>query len=115
MARPRVEAARRRRNVVGVRLTDDEYAAVRAAALSAGETPGAWMRGTALAGIEKPRPEAPAHGPPAAQAAVLCELRRIGGNLNQAVRLAHSGRWSNIRGTLESLREAVLTVLRAAP
>ena len=105
MARPRIDDNARRSRQVGIRLTPDEARLVEAAAARAGRPPVAFIRSAALAAAGS----VTRHGEPARTEAMAIrqELRRIGANLNQAVRLAHAGRDSDLAAAVQAVRDAV--------
>ena len=105
MARPRIEANARRSRQVGIRLTPAEARVIEAAAARAGEPPVAFIRVAALAAAGA----ATRHGEPARTeaTAIRRELRRIGANLNQALRLAHAGRDTDLAAAVTAVRDVV--------
>ena len=105
MARPRIEANARRSRQFGVRLTPAEARLVEAAAARAGRPPVAFIRSAALAAAGT----ASRHGEPArtGATAIRQELRRIGANLNQALRIAHAGRDADLAAAVDAVRDAV--------
>ena len=105
MARPRIDDNVRRSRQFGIRLTPAEARLIEAAAAGAGRPPVAFIRAAALAAAgtasrhaELARTEA---------AAIRHELRRIGANLNQAVRLAHAGRDADLAVAVNAVHDAV--------
>ena len=105
MARPRIDDNARRSRQFGIRLTPDEARLIETAAARAGRPPVAFIRSAALAAAgtatrhgERSRTEA---------TAVRQELRRIGVNLNQAVRLAHAGRVTDLAAAVNAVRDVV--------
>ena len=105
MARPRIDANARRSRQFGIRLTPAEAGLIEAAAARAGRPPVAFIRAAALAAAgaasrlrEPARTEA---------TAIRQELRRIGANLNQAVRLAHAGRDSDLAAAVNTVHDAI--------
>ena len=105
MARPRIEANARRSRQFGIRLTPAEARFIEAAAARAGRPPVAFIRSAALAAAGA----ATRHGEPARTeaAAIRQQLRRIGANLNQAVRLAHAGDDTDLAATVNAVRDAI--------
>ena len=105
MARPRINANARRSRQVGIRLTPAEARLIEAAAARAGQPPVAFIRSAALAAAGT----ATRHGEPAptGATAVRQELRRIGSNLNQALRLAHAGRHTDLAAAVNAVRDVV--------
>ena len=105
MARPRIEANARRSRQFGVRLTPAEARLVETAAARAGRPPVAFIRAAALAAAGA----ATRHDEPARTeaTAVRQELRRIGVNLNQALRLAHAGRDADLAAAVNAARDVV--------
>lgn len=104
MARPRIDANARRSRQVGIRLTPAEARLIEAAAARAGQPPVAFIRSAALAAAGT----ASRHREPTrTEAAIRQELRRIGANLNQAVRLAHAGRDADLAAAVHAARDAV--------
>ena len=105
MARPRIDANTRRSRQFGIRLTPAEARLIEAEAARAGRPPVAFIRAAALAAAgaasrhgEAVRTEA---------TAIRRELRRIGANLNQALRLAHAGRDSDLAAAVNAARDVV--------
>ena len=105
MARPRIDTNARRSRQVGLRLTPAEARLIEAAAARAGRPVVAFIRSAALAAAgtatrlrEPARTEATAGRQ---------ELRRIGANLNQALRLAHAGRDADLAAAVNAVREVV--------
>ena len=105
MARPRIDDNARRSRQFGIRLTPAEAGLVEAAAARAGRPPVAFIRAAALAAAGA----ASRHGEPARTEAAETrqELRRIGANLNQALRLAHTGRDTDLAAVVNAVRDAV--------
>ena len=105
MARPRIDANARRSRQFGIRLTPAEARLIEAAAARAGRPPVAFIRSAALAAAgtasrhaELARTEA---------AAIRQQLRRIGANLNQVLRLAHAGRDADLAAAVHAVRDVV--------
>jgi len=105
MARPRIDTNARRSRQVSIRLTPAEARAIEAAVARAGRPPVAFIRSAALAAAgaasrlrEPARTEA---------TAIRQELRRIGANLNQALRLAHAGRDADLAAAVTAVRDVV--------
>ena len=105
MARPRIDANAQRSRQFGIRLTPAEAHAIKAAAARAGRLPVAFIRSAALAAAGT----ATRHGEPARTeaTAIRQELRRIGANLNQALRLAHAGRDTDLAAAVNAARDVV--------
>ena len=105
MARPRIEANARRSRQFGIRLTPAEARLVEAAAARVCRPPVAFIRSAALAAAGT----ATRHGELARTeaAAIRQQLRRIGVNLNQAVRLAHAGGDSDLAAAVQAVRDVV--------
>ena len=105
MARPRIEANARRSRQVGVRLTPAEARLIEAAAARTGRPPVVFIRSAALTAAGT----ATRHGEPAPTeaTAIRRELRRIGANLNQALRLAHAGRDADLAAAVNAVRDIV--------
>jgi len=86
MARPKGDPAKVRGMTIGVRVTEAEYAVLRAKAEALHITPAQWLRDAAL---KRRLPSAPA---PAINIEEYGKLARLSANLNQLTRLAHEGR-----------------------
>ena len=104
MARPRIDTNARRSRQVGIRLTPAEARVIEAAARNRPPAV-AFIRSAALAAAgaasrlrEPARTEA---------TAIRQELRRIGANLNQALRLAHAGRDPDLAAAVTAVRDIV--------
>jgi hypothetical protein len=74
-----------RTSTIGVRVSADEYAALRAKAEQMGMTPAQWLREAALS-RRLPLPPVPA-----INREQYAELARLSANLNQLAKLANSG------------------------
>jgi len=88
MARPALSEEERRVVQVNIRLTEEERKMVSAQAEGAGLTPANWIRQKVFTGrfpLIKASP---------IEAKLYRELHYIGNNLNQAVKLLHSGKVS---------------------
>lgn len=83
--RPKGDPAAVRTSTIGVRVSADEYAALRAKAEQMGMTPAQWLRAAALSR------RLPAPPVPAINREQYAELARLAANLNQLARLANSG------------------------
>ena len=83
--RPKGDPAAVRVSTIGVRVSADEYAALRAKAEQMGMTPAQWLRAAALSR------RLPAPPVPAINREQYAELARLAANLNQLARLANSG------------------------
>lgn len=111
MGRPRLNVKRDQQ--FGVRMTDAEALAIAAAADRRGMPPVAFIRSAALeaAGVSVAAADS------ASTEAVerRAELRRIGSNLNQAVRHLHQGRedLADLRRLVQEVRDQV--ALEVAP
>ena len=105
MARPRIEANARRSRQFGIRLTPAEARLVEAAAARAGRPPVAFIRAAALAAAGT----ATRRGEPARTeaTAIRQELRRVGVNLNQVLRVAHAGRDTDLAAAVNAVRDVV--------
>jgi hypothetical protein len=109
------ETTRERRRVsLDVRLTETEREAIRLRAHVLGVKPSAWVRGVVLDALDARRDEVSrmhlaAQGSPQPELATAVEqLRRVGQNLNQVLRAAHSGDVLAVDGDL--LREVQVSV-----
>ncbi|MCH6472099.1 plasmid mobilization protein [Sinomonas terrae] len=109
------ETTRQRRRVsLDVRLTETEREAIRRRAQVLGVKPSAWVRGVVLDALDARRDEvsrmhlaAPASPQPELATAVE-QLRRVGRNLNQALRAVNGGDLSGLDdGLLRQVRAAV--------
>ena len=105
MARPRIDDNARRSRQFGICLTPAEARLIEAAAARAGRPPVAFIRSAALAVAGT----ATRHGEPARTEATATrqELRRIGANLNQVLRIAHAGRDTDFAATVNAVRDVV--------
>lgn len=107
MGRPRLSVKRDQQ--FGIRLTDAEALAIAAAAGRRGMPPVAFIRSAALeaAGSSVAAPPADSASTDAVER--RSELRRIGSNLNQAVRRLHQGRedLAELRRLVEEVRDQV--------
>lgn len=83
--RPKGDPAAVRVETIGVRVSADEYAALKVKAEAMGMTPAQWLREAALT---RRLPSPPV---PAVNLAEYAELARLAGNLNQLARLGNSG------------------------
>ena len=83
--RPKGDPAAVRTSTIGVRVSADEYAALRAKAEQMGMTPAQWLREAALS---RRLPSPPV---PPINREQYAELARLSANLNQLARLANSG------------------------
>lgn len=83
--RPKGDPSAVRISTIGVRVSADEYAALKAKAEQMGMTPAQWLREAALS---RRLPSPPV---PAINREQYAELARLSGNLNQLVKLANSG------------------------
>jgi hypothetical protein len=109
------ETTRERRQVsLDVRLTETEREAIRLRAHVLGVKPSAWVRGVVLDALDARRDEVSrmhlaAQGSPQPDLGTAVErLRRVGQNLNQALRAIHSGDVSAVDEGL--LREVQVSV-----
>lgn len=106
MARPALSKEERRVVQVNIRLTEDENKRISEQAEGAGLTPANWIRQKIFTGrfpLIKASP---------IEAKLYRELHYIGNNLNQAVKLLHSGKLSpaylTILTTLLNLKNDIL-------
>ena len=116
MARPRIDDALRRSEQLGIRLTQAEQIAVRAAAKRAGMSPVDWVRQVALEAAAAPSP-----GPTADERdrrkrwlSMWRQLVRVGVNLNQVARQLNAGdpvAGDAVRRALDEVREVIDTEL----
>ena len=83
--RPKGDPAAVRASTIGVRVSADEYAALRAKAEQMGMAPAQWLREAALS---RRLPSPPV---PAINREQYAELARLSANLNQLAKLANSG------------------------
>ena len=83
--RPKGDPAAVRTSTIGVRVSEDEYAALRTKAVQMGMTPAQWLRQAALT---RRLPSPPV---PAINREHYAELARLAANLNQLSRLANHG------------------------
>ena len=83
--RPKGDPSAVRISTIGVRVSADEYAALKAKAEQMGMTPAQWLREAALS---RRLPSPPV---PAINREQYAELARLSGNLNQLAKLANSG------------------------
>ena len=116
MGRPRLSVKRDRQ--FGIRLTDAEVSAIAAASARRGMPPVAFIRSAALEAAGSSPVDAAAAGASAEAVARRSELRRIGSNLNQAVRRLHQGGreeedLAELRRLVEEVRDQV--ALEVAP
>ena len=84
--RPKGDPSAVRASTIGVRVSAEEYAALRAKAEQMGMTPAHWLRDAALS---RRLPSPPV---PAINLDQYAELARLAANLNQLTRLANEGR-----------------------
>ena len=84
--RPRGDPSAVRASTIGVRVSAEEYAALRAKAEQMGMTPAHWLRDAALS---RRLPSPPV---PAINLDQYAELARLAANLNQLARAANEGR-----------------------
>ncbi|MCY4029515.1 MAG: plasmid mobilization relaxosome protein MobC [Acidobacteria bacterium] len=114
MGRPRLSVKRDQQ--FGIRLTDAEALAIAAAAGRRGMPPVAFIRSAALEAAGASVAAAPSEDSASTDAVERrSELRRIGSNLNQAVRRLHQGRedLAELRRLVEEVRDQV--ALEVAP
>jgi hypothetical protein len=103
--RPKGDPAAVRTSTIGVRVSAEEYAALRAKAEQMGMTPAQWLREAALS---RRLPSPPV---PAVNREQYAELARLSANLNQLTRLANSGQPVVVAdGLLHRLAEEVSTL-----
>jgi len=112
MGRPRLSVKRDQQ--FGIRLTDAEALVIAAAADRRGVPPVAFIRSAALEAAGA-RVTSAADSASADAVERRSELRRIGSNLNQAVRRLHQGRedLAELRRLVEEVRDQV--ALEVAP
>ena len=84
--RPKGDPSAVRASTIGVRVSAEEYAALRARAEQMGMTPARWLREAALS---RRLPSPPV---PPINREQYAELARLAANLNQLTRLANEGR-----------------------
>jgi hypothetical protein len=109
------ETTRERRRVsLDVRLSETEREAIRRRAQVLGVTPSAWARGVVLDALDARRDEvsrmhlAALASPQPELATAVEQLRRVGRNLNQALRAANGGDLSGLDdGLLRQVQSAV--------
>ena len=110
--RPKGDPAAVRASTIGVRVSADEYAALRAKAEQMGMTPAQWLREAALS---RRLPSPPV---PAANRQQYAELARLSANLNQLAHGANIGQnvavndalLQRLAGEVSRLRLALLGV-----
>jgi hypothetical protein len=106
MARPALSEEERRVVQVNIRLTEEESKKVNEQAEGAGLTPANWIRQKVFTGRSPVIKASPV------EAKLYRELHYIGNNLNQAVKLLHSGKLSpgylTILTTLLNLKNDIL-------
>ena len=111
-SRPKGDPAAVRVSTIGVRVSADEYAALRAKAEQMGMTPAQWLREAALS---RRLPSPPV---PAANRQQYAELARLSANLNQLAHGANIGQnvavndalLQRLAGEVSRLRLALLGV-----
>lgn len=115
MPRPKVEDDRRRRREVAILLNGPESRAVRDAAKRRAMRVSAFVRQAAIAAaadaIPADRDERHQLQPDPGAVALRREVRRLGSNLNQAVRLAHQGRDPDLQSAVDELLAVFREVL----
>ena len=115
MPRSKVEDDQRRQREVAVLLNGSESRAVRDAAKRRLMRVSAFVREAAVAAAAAAAPdnrEEPHQLEPDPGAVALRrEIRRLGSNLNQALRLAHQGGDPDLRAAVDELHAAVREVL----
>ena len=115
MPRPKVEDDQRRRREVAILLNGPESRAVREAAKRRSMRVSAFVRAAAVAAaavaVPDPRDEPRQLEPDPGAVALRREVRRLGSNLNQAMKLAHQGGSPNLQAAVDDLRAAVEKVL----
>jgi len=92
--RPKIDPGFLRGSTVGVRVSADEYTALRAKAAQMGMTPAQWLR---EAGLTRRLPSPPV---PAINREQYAELARLSGNFNQLARAANESRVVVVDGSL---------------
>ena len=115
MPRPKLKDDQLRTREVAVLLTGSESRAVRDAARLRGVRMSAYVRDAALTAALNTIPtadEARRHvGPDPGSVSIRADIRRLGSNLNQVIRLAHQGRDPDLQAAVDDLRTAVEKVL----
>ena len=106
--RPKGDPAAVRASTIGVRVSADEYAALRSKAEQMGMTPAQWLREAALS---RRLPSPPV---PPINREQYAELARLSANLNQLARLAHSGEPVTVADALLQRLAAEVGQLRLA-
>ena len=102
-----------RRSTHTIRFSSTEWTTVLDQANAAGLRPAVYVRNAALGHRLRPRPTTRHRSMARALVAHDQQLARIGNNLNQLVRLAHSGRIRHDEGFLDTLT-GLLTSVDAA-
>jgi len=115
MPRPKVADDQRRSREVAILLNGPESRAVREAAKRRSMRVSAFVRAAAIAAaadaVPDPGDEPRQLEPDPGAVALRREIRRLGSNLNQALRLAHQGGSPDLRAAVDDLRTAVEKVL----
>ena len=115
MPRPKLADDGRRSHEVRVRLSGPESRALVAAAGRAKLKLSAYVRQVALEAVAEPQSAAaPAIEESTRLADIRADLRKLTGNLNQALRLAHTWRYRrepSLKPAVEALHAAVVKVL----
>lgn len=106
--RPKGDPSAVRTSTIGVRVSAEEYAALRAKAEQMGMTPAQWLREGALS---RRLPSPPV---PAINREQYAELARLAANLNQLTRLANEGQPVVIAEALLQRLSAEVSRLRLA-
>lgn len=106
--RPKGDPSAVRASTIGVRVSAEEYAALRAKAEQMGMTPAHWLRDAALS---RRLPSPPV---PAINLDQYAELARLAANLNQLARAANEGRPVTVDAALLQRLAAEVGRLRLA-
>ena len=109
MARPRIEDSRRRDRQFGLRLNSAEAVLIERAAGRSMMTRTTYIREAAVAAARESedQPAAAAGRESEAEAGIRAELRAMASNLNQLLKLAHSGKDPNLLGPVLKLHALV--------
>lgn len=111
MPRPKLETDRRRTREVAILLTGPESRAIRDAAARRSMRVSAFVRAAAVAAAAAEAPERHEEPrqlePDPAAVALRREIRRLGSNLNQAIRLAHQGGDQDLRAAVDALESTI--------
>lgn len=109
MARPALNEEERRTVQVNIRLTEEENKKVIEQAQGSGLTPANWIRQKVFSG------RFPAIRVSRVETQLYYELNKVGNNLNQSVKLLHSGKLSpgylGILNALLDLKRQIIKIL----